>query len=46
MHRTGKKESKKDILKEEKKIRLRKICFKGIWAGPSESVKTKKNYVR
>ena len=38
MHRTGKKESKKDILKEEKKIRLRKICFKGIRAGPSESV--------
>ena len=31
MHHTGEKESRKDILKKEKtKIRLRKICFKGI----------------
>ena len=30
MHHTGKKESKKEIVKKEKKIKLRKICFKGI----------------
>ena len=30
MHHTGKKESKKEILKKEKKERLRIICFMGI----------------
>ena len=29
MHHTGKKESKKEISKKEKKIRLRKICPEG-----------------
>ena len=36
-----KKESKKEILKKRKQERLRKICFKGIQPGPSESVRTK-----
>ena len=42
MHHTGKKGSKKQILKKrEKKVRLRKICFRGFQPGPSESVRTK-----
>ena len=30
MHHAGKKESKKEIFKKKKQIRLRKICVKGI----------------
>ena len=42
MHHTGKKESKKEIFKKEKKITQRKICFKGFEPGPSESVINKR----
>ena len=30
MHHTGKKESKIEILRKDKKIRLRQVCVKGI----------------
>ena len=41
MHHTGKKESKKEILKKEKKIGYEKFASRGFEPGPSESVRTK-----
>ena len=41
MHHTGKIESKKEILKKEKKIGYEKFASRGFEPGPSESVRTK-----
>ena len=40
MHHTGKKESKKGILKKEKKLGYEKSASRGFEPGPSETMRT------